>query len=145
MPAASALVRNELPRAAHRLDVELLPAVEQVLARLHRCVVVDGEGGGGSLAVDEASRRLLHERAAAAWGAEAAAVLMDHLPPAGRSDLARRGDVEHQTALLRSEMAAMSAGLRGEMATAIASQTRWMVTMLALLGALFTTATVLAG
>ncbi len=35
VPAASALVRVELRRAAHRFDVALLPLVEQVLARLH--------------------------------------------------------------------------------------------------------------
>lgn len=38
---ASALVRTELRRAAHRLDVQLLPAVEQVLARLHLLRVDD--------------------------------------------------------------------------------------------------------
>lgn len=41
VPAASALVRTELRRAAHRLDVELLPVVEQVLARLHLLRVDD--------------------------------------------------------------------------------------------------------
>jgi hypothetical protein len=152
------------------------------------------------MSVDDASRRLLHERAAVAFGPEAAAVLMDHLPPAGWSDLARRGDVEHETALLRGELAALGAELRGEMAAlggelrgemaalgaelrgemaalrtelrgemaalrtelrgemaglrtelgadlsaAVAAQTRWMVTVLTVLGALFTTATILTG
>lgn len=41
VPAASALVRTELRRAAHRVDVELLPAVEQVLSRLHLLRVDD--------------------------------------------------------------------------------------------------------
>lgn len=41
VPAASALVRTELRRAAHRLDVELLPAVEQVLGRVHLLRVDD--------------------------------------------------------------------------------------------------------
>lgn len=41
VPAASALVRTELRRAAHRLDVALLPAVEQVLSRLHLLRVDD--------------------------------------------------------------------------------------------------------
>ena len=141
------------------------------------------------MAVDEASRRLLHERAAATWGSEAAAVLLDSLPPAGWSDLARRGDVEHETALLRGEMAALRGELRGEMeslrvelrgdmaalraelrgdmtalraelrgdmaalraglsadlSAAVAAQTRWLVTVLTVLAALFTTATILTG
>lgn len=39
--AASALVRTELRRAARRLDAELVPLVEQVLARLHLLRVDD--------------------------------------------------------------------------------------------------------
>ena len=52
----------------------------------------------------DAPRRLLREQAMRAMGSEAADVLMEHLPPAGWADLARRSDVEHETALLRLEI-----------------------------------------
>jgi hypothetical protein len=124
----------------------------------------------------DAPRRLLREQAMRAMGSEAADVLMEHLPPAGWADLARRSDVEHETALLRLEIgtlraemsgeftavraemsgefaavrAEMSGGmstlaeqLRTEIQTAIAAQTRWMVSVLLVLGALYTTVTIL--
>jgi len=112
-----------------------------------------------------APRRLLREQAMRAMGSEPADVLMEHLPPAGWADLARRSDVEHETALLRLEIgtlrvemsgefaavrAEMSGGmstlaeqLRMEIQTAIAAQTRWMVSVLLVLGALYTTVTIL--
>jgi hypothetical protein len=114
------------------------------------------------MALEETSRRLLHERAVLALGVEAADVLMEHLPPAGWADLARRSDVEHETALLRleigslrtemrgefgavrAEMASLAGELRTELQSAIAAQTRWMVTVLVVLGALYTTVNVLA-
>ena len=118
------------------------------------------------MALEESSRRLLYTSAAAALGTEAADVLMEHLPPAGWADLARRSDVEHETGLLRAEIgtvraeigtlraemrgefAAVRAEFRSEIHSAIASQTRWMATVLVTallsLGALYTTVTALA-
>lgn len=135
------------------------------------------------MAVDESSRHLLYEQAARALGTEAADVLMNHLPPAGWSDLARRGDVEHETALLRADLAATIAGVRTELRGDIAylrtelkgdiadlrtelkddiadlatrletlradlmagmvTQTRWMIGVITVMTAIFTTATLL--
>ena len=113
------------------------------------------------MALEESSRRLLYASAEAAFGTEAADVLMEHLPPAGWSDLARRSDVEHETGLLRgefgtlragitgefaavrAEMAAMRADVLGEMHRAAAAQMRLMLTVMVVLGALFTTVNVL--
>jgi hypothetical protein len=95
------------------------------------------------MALEESSRRLLHESAVRALGMEAADVLMEHLPPAGWADLARRSDVEHETALLRLEISGLGDQLRLEIQSAVAAQTRWMVSVLVVLGALYTTVNVL--
>lgn len=63
--------------------------------------------------IDDAKRRLLYDGLVAGLGADVANASMDHLPPAGWSDLATKQDLE----LLRAEMASE---LRAEMA----SQTR---------------------
>ena len=46
------------------------------------------------MAVDESRRLLLHDAAREAWGAEAALVLMEMLPPTGWADVATRQHVD---------------------------------------------------
>src|SRR3954468_11485963 len=85
--------------------------------------------------VSEAQRRALHDGLVRKLGADVADTLMDYLPPAGWSDLARRSDLDK----LRTDMHAMEsrmdarfAELRTELAELrawtsekFASQTRW--------------------
>ena len=47
------------------------------------------------MSIDEARRLLLHDAARTAWGAEAALVLMEMLPPTGWADVATRQELEH--------------------------------------------------
>jgi hypothetical protein len=46
------------------------------------------------MSVDEARRLLLHDAARNAWGAEAALVLMEMLPPTGWTDVATKRDLD---------------------------------------------------
>jgi hypothetical protein len=47
------------------------------------------------MSIDEARRLLLHDAARTAWGAEAALVLMEMLPPTGWADVATRQELDH--------------------------------------------------
>jgi hypothetical protein len=56
------------------------------------------------MSIDEARRLLLHDAARTAWGAEAALVLMEMLPPTGWADVATRQELDHLEARLGQRM-----------------------------------------
>jgi len=58
------------------------------------------------MSVDEARRLLLHDAARDAWGAEAALVLMEMLPPTGWADVATKHDLESAVEMIRLEVRA---------------------------------------
>jgi predicted nuclease with TOPRIM domain len=79
------------------------------------------------MVVGEGQRRALHERLVEVLGVDLADTMMEHLPPSGWGDVARRSDLDHLDRMLRLEMASMEtrliaridglgAELRGEMA-----------------------------
>src|SRR3954447_11621859 len=77
--------------------------------------------------VSEAQRRALHDGLVKKLGADVADTLMDYLPPAGWSDLARRSDVDNLGQAMRLEMQAMESRLSAHVSERINSQTRWFV------------------
>ena len=78
------------------------------------------------MTITEAERFQMHEALSTAHGKEVAAIIMEHLPPTGWGDVARRSDVadlrllttkdmERVRVALTSDMQALCAELRGEM------------------------------
>ncbi len=99
------------------------------------------------MAVDERSRNALYVRLTQLLGEEDAGTLMEHLPPAGWSDVAMRADLEHFQAATRADMEGLRtellarmetleqrllAAFRGELVAAVTAQTR--AIMFALVG-----------
>jgi hypothetical protein len=69
------------------------------------------------MATSEQSRHELHRRLEETLEAEAAATLMEHLPPVGWADVATRRDLDVLEQRLRADV-------RAEINTALTSQTR---------------------
>ena len=61
-----------------------------------------------TLVPGESNRRQMSEAFVAAHGTEVADIIMDHLPPAGWSDLARRSDLAEQALLFRNDLTEQS-------------------------------------
>ena len=76
------------------------------------------------MVVSERARLEMAEALRSALGEEAAMTLMEHLPPAGWSDVATRRDLD----LLRAEMHTEMAELRTEIIDRLATMQRVMVT-----------------
>ncbi len=95
--------------------------------------------------VSESQRRALHDGLVKKLGADVADTLMDYLPPAGWSDLARRSDLDNLEHSLRLEMQAMESRLEARMADKFNSQTRWfMASQLVLVAATIGSITTIA-
>ena len=86
--------------------------------------------------ITDTKRFEFHQYLRQQMGTEMADTLMEHLPPAGWSDLARTSDISE----LRVEITGGIANLRTEMVDRFATQTRWflgfMVTNIAAMTAL---------
>ena len=97
------------------------------------------------MVIEEAQRRALHQRLVEVLGVAEADVLMEHLPPSGWGDLARRSDLDHLERVLvldmdaresrmrtdlerlRGELRGEMGALRGEVGMAAAKQMRVVV------------------
>jgi len=79
------------------------------------------------MVVDEGQRRPLHQRLAEVLGVDQADVLMEHLPPSGWGDVARRSDLDHLEGVLRSDMRAEMALLRADLTGAMAKLSRTVI------------------
>ena len=77
------------------------------------------------MTVSDAQRRALHEGLVKKLGADVADTLMDYLPPAGWSDLARRSDLDNLEHSLRLEMQAMESRLEAKIDQKLNNATRW--------------------
>ncbi len=68
------------------------------------------------MALTEESRYQLFQGLSETLGSERASTLMELLPPVGWADVATKHDLEHVTAILRSETALLGSEIRSEMA-----------------------------
>ena len=66
------------------------------------------------MVVGEGQRRALHERLVEVLGVDQADARIEHLPPSGWGDVARRSDVEHLERILDMKIDSLGFALRGE-------------------------------
>ena len=84
------------------------------------------------MAIDERARHELYLRLEEHLGAEAAATLMEHLPPTGWSDVATKRDLDHLREITKRDLDTFAASFRAELHQALSEQTRTVVLISAL-------------
>jgi hypothetical protein len=67
------------------------------------------------MVIDEAQRRALHQRLVEVLGVAEADLLMEHLPPSGWGDVARRSDLDQLERVLRLDMDVRESRLRADL------------------------------
>ena len=87
------------------------------------------------MTITDTKRFELHQYLRTHMETDMADTLMDHLPPAGWTDLARTGDVESSRLLLKGDIANVRTELKGdiaelrtEMVDRFSAQTKWFLT-----------------
>jgi hypothetical protein len=75
------------------------------------------------MAIDERARHELYLRLEEHLGAEAAATLMEHLPPVGWADVATKRDLDHLRELREADLERTAQTLRAEFHKTIATHT----------------------
>ena len=89
------------------------------------------------MAIDEQSRHRMYLKLEEALGPEAAATMMEHLPPVGWADVTTKRDLEHLELRIENKLAAMEARFE----RALRSQ---LITMLTVMSGLFVALVTLA-
>src|SRR5258707_12962464 len=75
------------------------------------------------MAFDERARHQLYLRLEEHLGAEAAATLMDHLPPTGWADVATKRDLDHLREVSKADLERAAETLRAELHKTISTHT----------------------
>jgi hypothetical protein len=94
------------------------------------------------MAMDDDARYELHRRLEEVLGRPAATTLMEHLPPVGWGDVARRSDIDTLQAATKRDIDVLIATFDAKLHRALNEQTRTLVVTMvyANLGAIFTAA-----
>ena len=66
------------------------------------------------MAIDERARHQLYLRLEEQLGTEAAATLMEHLPPTGWADVATKRDLDHLRAATKADIDRLRAGIKAD-------------------------------
>lgn len=82
------------------------------------------------MAVDERRRHLLYRKLEEVLGPDEASTLMDHLPPVGWADVARKGDIEALRREMERQEERLSDRFEAKLESRLNSQTKTLVAIM---------------